>query len=123
MRGLMNKNRIRGVHGRTSGPQTVKSIPVISHGRIFGGRAQKARTALPREACAVSLTKACHDPGTDEGGNQVTAAQESAEGIGDDGNEPGDLGQEPWAATTGGLTVVKGPNGPLVRDEGKWKGD
>ena len=71
----------------------------------------------------MSLTKACHDPGTDKGGNRVTAAQESAEGIGDGGNEPGRLEQELRVARSGGLTVVKGPNGPLVGDEGKWKGD
>lgn len=38
----MNKNRIRGSHGRTSGHVIAKSLSIKAHGCKFGGRAGKA---------------------------------------------------------------------------------
>jgi len=68
----------------------------------------------------VSRTKACHDLGTDEGGNRVTAVQRSAEGVVGGGNEPGLLEQELWAADTGGLTLPKARTVPFP--EGRVNG-
>ena len=81
MRGPMYKNRIRGVRGGTSGPLTAKSISVEAT-CVYPAVVRRRRLGLPREGCIVSLKKACRDTGTDEGGNQVTAVQQSAEGIG-----------------------------------------
>ena len=106
MRGLMNKNRMRGGHGGTSEPRIAKSI-LLEAMDVHPAVVRRRLSILPREACAVSLTKACHDPGTDECGNRVTAAQESADGIVGDGNEPGSLEHELWAAKSGGLTSLK----------------
>lgn len=70
----------------------------------------------------MSLTKACHDPGTDEGGNRVTAAQESAEGIVDE-----ETSRETQSMGSGVQnpedSPVEGLNGPLTGSEGKWKGN
>lgn len=68
---------------------------------------------LPREICIVSLTKACHDPGTDEGGNRVTAMQKSAEGIKERGNEP-----IRWKSHVGRLTSEKRPERSPSRRDG-----
>ena len=38
----MDKNRIRGLPGRTSGPMTAKSTAIKGRGGKFGGRAVKA---------------------------------------------------------------------------------
>jgi hypothetical protein len=64
----------------------------------------------------VSLKKACHDAGTDEGGNRVTAVQQSAEGIVGGGNEPDDPGREARARKTGGLTLLKARTVPFQQE-------
>ena len=47
MREPMNKNRIRGGQGRTSGREAAKSISVKGPGRRSGGCAQKAAGLTP----------------------------------------------------------------------------
>ncbi len=81
MREPMNKNRIRGGQGRTSGREAAKSISVKGSGRRSGGCAQKAIGLTPGGLHRVPL-------GLRELRGSPTAVQESADGIVGGGNEP-----------------------------------
>ena len=71
----MNKNRIRGLPGRTSERVIAKSRAIKGREGKSGGDARR-RSVLPREVCAVSGS-----PGLSGSARPVTAAQKSAEGI------------------------------------------
>ena len=73
----MDKNRIRGLPGRTSGQVTAKSIAIKGRGGKSGGVCGgEGRSVLPREVCVVSGI-----PGLSGSARTVIAAQKSAEGI------------------------------------------
>ena len=78
----MNKNRIQGGQGRTSGREIAKSISVKGPGRRFGGCARKAVGLTPGGLRRVPETGL----GKPQGG--LSASQESADGIVGGGNEP-----------------------------------
>jgi hypothetical protein len=74
-RGLTNRNRIRGISGRTSGQRTAKSIFIKGQGCRFGRGAGKAIELTQgglRHVPTLELRKPQED---------LTGAQESAEGI------------------------------------------
>ena len=83
MREPMDKNRIRGSRGRTSGLKVAKSISIKGPGCIFGGCAQKAVGLTPGGLHRVPET------GLGEPRGDLSAVQKSAEGIVGGGNEPG----------------------------------
>lgn len=74
--GLMDKNRIRGLPGRTSEQMIAKSRAINGRGGKFGGRAVKAvgLTSGGLRRVRFSWTERVARP--------VIAAQKSAEGIG-----------------------------------------
>ena len=81
----MDKNRIRGLPGRTSGQVIAKSTAIKDRGGKSGGRAAKA----------VDLTSGdlrCVSGQTESSQGDLTTAQKSAEGI------------------LGGARFVEGPN-------------
>lgn len=94
----MNKNRIRGSLGRTSGRMTAKSISIKGPGCKFGGCARKAVELTPGGLRRVPVTGL----GKPQGG--PSAAQKSADGIVGGGNEP---------AKVGGLTPLKARTVPV----------
>jgi hypothetical protein len=74
-RDLTNRNRIRGILGRTSGPHIAKSTSIKGHGCRSGGAAAKAIELTwggLRHVPFSELGKPQGDP---------TVVQESAEGI------------------------------------------
>ena len=74
-RGLTNRNRIRGISGRTSGQRTAKSIFIKGQGCRFGRGAGKA-IELTQGGLRHVPTLELREPQGD-----LTGAQESAEGI------------------------------------------
>jgi hypothetical protein len=74
-RDLTNRNRIRGIPGRTSGQLIAKSISIKAR-TVDPAGVRGRRSDLPGEACTVV-------PGLELGNLQgdSTAVQESAEGI------------------------------------------
>ena len=74
-RDLTNRNRIRGIPGRTSGQRTVKSISINDQGCRSGRGAGKA-IELTRGGLRHVPISELREPQGD-----LTAAQESAEGI------------------------------------------
>ncbi len=78
-RDLTNRNRIRGIPGRTSGRRIAKSISIKGQGCRSGGAAGKATELTWGDLHRVP-TSELRSPGGD-----LTAAQESAEGIVDHG--------------------------------------
>ena len=71
----MDKNRIRGLPGRTSGPMTAKSTVIKDRGGKSGGRAAKAVGLTSGGLRGVSVTRLRSSQG------DLTTAQKSAEGI------------------------------------------
>jgi len=74
-RDLTNRNRIRGISGRTSGPLIAKSISINDQGCRSGRGAGKA-IELTQGGLRHVPTLELREPQGD-----LTAAQESAEGI------------------------------------------
>ena len=74
-RDLTNRNRIRGISGRTSGRLVAKSISIKGQGCRFGRGAGKA-IELTQGGLRHVPTSELGEPRGD-----LTAAQESAEGI------------------------------------------
>ena len=74
-RDLTNRKRIRGISGRTSGPLTAKSISIKGQGCRSAGGAAKA-IELTQGGLRHVPTLELREPQGD-----LTAAQESAEGI------------------------------------------
>jgi len=74
-RGLTDRNRIRGMLGRTSGPLVAKSISIKGQVCRSGG-VRGRRSDLPGEICAVVPDLELREPRGD-----LIAAQKSAEGI------------------------------------------
>src|SRR5271157_1776137 len=72
---LTDRNRIRGILGRTSGPLIAKSISIKGQGCRSGGMRGR-QSDLPGEVCAVVPDLELREPR----GNLI-AAQKSAEGI------------------------------------------
>jgi hypothetical protein len=102
MREPMDKNRIGGGAGRTSGRETAKSRSVNGERRKSGGCAQKAVELTPGGLRRVWQR-------TETGGHRLTAAQKSAEGIIGAGNEPV-IGVSPTQSRR--THRAEGPNGP-----------
>ena len=71
----MNKNRIRGLPGRTSGHVIAKSNAIKGRGGKFGGCAAKAVSLTSGGLCRVWELR------TERVARPVIAAQKSAEGI------------------------------------------
>ncbi len=74
-RGLMDKNRIRGLPGRTSEQRIAKSKVIKGRGGKSGGRAVKAVGLTSGDLRCVSNSGLRSSQGV------LTAAQKSAEGI------------------------------------------
>ena len=74
-RDLTNRNRIRGMLGRTSGPLIAKSISIKGQGCRSGRAAGKAIELTWGGLCRVPISELRKPQG------DLTAAQESAEGI------------------------------------------
>ena len=74
-RGLTNRNRIRGISGRTSGQRTAKSIFIKGQGCRFGRGAGKAIELTQGDLRRVPALELGEPQG------DLTATQESAEGI------------------------------------------
>ena len=73
-RDLTNRNRVRGISGRTSGRLIAKSISINDQGCRSGRGAGKA-IELTRETCVTSRR------GTEGPEGDLIGAQESAEGV------------------------------------------
>ena len=71
----MDKNRIRGLPGRTSGQVTAKSTVIKDRGGKFGGCAGKAVGLTSGGSVSRPETR------TERVARRVTVAQKSAEGI------------------------------------------
>jgi hypothetical protein len=82
----MDKNRIRGLPGRTNGQVIAKSMAIKDRGGKFGGRAVKAVDLTSGDLRCVLDSRLRSSQG------DLTAAQKSAEGI------------------LGGARFVEGPN-------------
>jgi hypothetical protein len=74
-RDLTNRNRIRGISGRTSGPLIAKSISIKDQGCRSGRGAGKAIELTQGGLRRVPISELREPQG------DLTAAQESAEGI------------------------------------------
>ena len=74
-RGLTNRNRIRGISGRTSGQRTAKSIFIKGQGCRFGRGAGKA-IELTQGGLRHVPTLELREPQGD-----LTVTQESADGV------------------------------------------
>jgi hypothetical protein len=74
-RDLTNRNRIRGILGRTSGPLIAKSTSIKGHGCRSGRDAVKAIELTWGDLCRVPISELRKPQG------DLTAMQESAEGI------------------------------------------
>ena len=74
-RDLTNRNRIRGIPGRTSGQRTAKSIFIKGQGSRFGRGAGKAIELTQGDLRRVPALELGEPQG------DLTATQESAEGI------------------------------------------
>ena len=70
----MDKNRIRGLPGRTSGPMTAKSTVIKGRGGKFGGCAGKASELTSGGSAPCPANR------TERAARRVTAARKSAEG-------------------------------------------
>ena len=91
---------------RRSGPDERASEREVPHPpkalAVHPAVVHRRRPDLPREICAVSLRKACHEAGTDEVGSRVSVGAEVSRGRNRPKSEPEGRGGQ-----AGGLERLK----------------
>ena len=113
-RGLTNRNRISGISGRTSGRLIAKSISIKGQGCRSGGGAGKAIELTWGGLCRVPISE-LREPRGD-----LTATQESADGIVCAGQRPDREGSSPSGARMRSAVSKGGGNASLAEARGRY---